>query len=123
MHSQRLSASLLAIFLASAPALAEPATSEGAKALGESFATYFGQSALDRGLIAVTPQGEDYKVAFDLQRVVDGFAPPAEFALRIGTLSFLTAPMPGGTWKVKADSFPEISWHFSTPKGDGSGTV
>ena len=62
--------------LAPPPAFAESATSEGAKALAQSLAPYFGQSAFDRGLITVAPKGEAYELSFDLQGIVDGFGLP-----------------------------------------------
>jgi hypothetical protein len=122
MRAFRWSASILAILLASAPALAEPATQEGAKALGESFAAYFGRTAVDQGIIAVTPQGEDYKVTVDPQRVIDGLGLPAG-SVKLGALSFLTAPQPDGTWKVGMDGFPSVDVHVATPEGEVGGSL
>src|SRR5437879_3901387 len=122
MYRRRLSASIFALLLANAPAFAEPATSEGAKALGESFATYFGHSAVEQGIIAVAPQGDDYKVTVDLQRVVDGLGIPGG-GLKLDAMSFLTTPQQGGTWKVAADAFPNASLHLSIPDGDYEGSL
>jgi len=119
---QSLQASFLVLLLAGAPALAEPATSEGAKALAESFATYFGQSALDKGIINVAPQGEDYKVTVDLQKLVDGQGLPPGDSVQIGAVSFLTSPQQGGAWKVAMSSFPSVSAHLSSPDGDVAGS-
>ncbi|MFI5012519.1 MAG: DUF2125 domain-containing protein [Hyphomicrobiales bacterium] len=121
MRALRWSASVLALLLATAPALAETATSDGAKALGQSFAAYFGQSAIDRGIISVLPKGDDYEVTFDLQRVVDGFNLPAG-SLRIGSFAMLTTPQLDGTWKVKSDGFPNVAVRVPSPKGEISGS-
>jgi hypothetical protein len=122
MRRLSIKASVLAFLLASAPAFAEPATPEGAKALGQSFAAYFGQSSLEQGIIAVAPQGDDYKVTIDLQRVIDMVGLPAG-SVTLAPLSFLTAPQPGGTWKVGADGFPNLGFRMSTPDGDYSGSL
>ncbi len=106
--------------LAPPPAFAESATSEGAKALAQSLAPYFGQSAFDRGLITVAPKGEAYELSFDLQGIVDGFGLPLpKDAVRIGRYSLLVAPFPDGTWKVMtSDNFPKIDIKVPTPQGD-----
>jgi hypothetical protein len=115
-------ASILPFLLASVPALAEPATPDGAKALGQSFAAYFGRPAIDQGIIAVAPQGEDYKVTVDLQRVIDGLgAPPG--SIKLDALAFLTSPQQGGTWKVSANGFPNGSLHLTLPDGEYSGSL
>jgi hypothetical protein len=122
MYRRRLSASIFALLLASAPAFAEPATSEGAKTLGESFAAYFGRSAVEQGIIAVTPQGDDYKVSIDLQRAIDGLGIPGG-GIKLDAFSFLTTPQQGGAWKVAADAFPNASLHLSIPDGDYDGSL
>ena len=105
--------------LAPPPAFAESATSEGAKALAQSLAPYFGQSAFDRGLISVAPKGEAYELSFDLQGIVDGFGLPLpKDAVRIGRYSFLVAPLPDGTWKVSSDNFPKVDIKAPTSQGD-----
>src|SRR5260370_18368641 len=119
MNAPRLTASVLAMLLATAPALAETATPDGAKALDESFAAYFGQSAIDRGLITVMPQGDAYLVNFDLQRVADGFNVPG-VSLRVGSWSCLTAQLPDGTWSVKSDNFPHIAFRAPVQRGDAA---
>ncbi|MBV9590473.1 MAG: hypothetical protein JO310_12805, partial [Hyphomicrobiales bacterium] len=116
---------LLAAFLVGAaatlgprPALAESATSEGAKALAQSLIPYFGQSAFDRGLMSVTPKGEAYEVRFDLQGIVDGFGLP-KGVLQIDTLSLLAAPLPDGNWKISCDNFPKFVFGVPMPpRGD-----
>ena len=122
MRRHFFEASLFALLVASTPALAEPATGDGAKAIAQGFAAYFGRSAIDQGIIAVTPQGEDYKVAVDLQHVIDGLGIPAG-SVKLAPFSFLTTPQQGGTWKVAATSFPSIGLSFSTPEGQYGGTV
>ena len=105
--------------LAPPPAFAESATSEGAKALAQSLAPYFGQSAFDRGLITIAPKGEAYELNFDLQGIVDGFGLPLpKDAVRIGRYSLLVAPLPDGSWKVTSDNFLKVDIKGPTPQGD-----
>ena len=105
--------------LAPPPAFAESATSEGAKALAQSLAPYFGQSAFDHGLITIAPKGEAYELNFDLQGIVDGFGLPLpKDAVRIGRYSLLVAPLPDGSWKVTSDNFPKVDIKGPTPQGD-----
>jgi hypothetical protein len=122
MRRHYLSASLFALLVAATPVRAQPATSEGAKALAESFALYFGHGALDQGIIAVTPQGEDYKVVIDLQKAVDQLGLPPGTAT-LGAMSILTTPQPGDKWKVAMDGFPNLALHMSTPDGDVTGSL
>jgi hypothetical protein len=125
MSMQLSRAALLAAFLLGAvamlsppSALAEGATSEGAKALAQSLTPYFGQSAFDRGLITVKPKGEAYDLGFDLQGIVDGFGLPKGI-LQIDALSLRAAPLPDGTWKVDCDNFPKLVFGVPmSPKGD-----
>ncbi len=114
--------SLLALVVASAPALAAPATGDGAKALAQSFAAYFGRTSVDQGIIAVAPQGDDYKVTVDIQHVLDGLGLPAG-SVKVDAFSFLTTPQAGGTWKVVANAFPNVNVHMAMPDGEYGGSV
>ncbi|MBW0004644.1 MAG: hypothetical protein JO216_14265 [Hyphomicrobiales bacterium] len=108
--------------LSSPPAYAENATSEGAKALAQSLKPYLGQSAFDRGLIAVTPKGEAYELRFDLQRILDGFGLP-KGVVEMDAFSCLVAPLPEGRWKVSFDSYPNFTIRGPSPLGDGDDMV
>jgi hypothetical protein len=130
MSLQRFRAAFLAALLvgsvptlASLPALAESATSEGAKALTQSLALYFGQSAFDHGLITVAPKGEAYELSFDLQGIVDGFGLPLpKDAVRIGRYSLLVAPVAGRHLEGQFRQFSEGRYQGSDPAG-GYGRV
>lgn len=108
--------------LAPPPAFAESATSEGAKALAQSLAPYFGQFAFDRGLITVTPKSEAYELSFDLQGIVEGFGLPKGVA-QVGSYSLLVAPLPDGTWNVSSDNFPKVDIKAPTSQGDMAATL
>ncbi|SDR56821.1 hypothetical protein SAMN05519103_05488 [Rhizobiales bacterium GAS113] len=117
MYARRLLAAAALSALATVPALADTATGEGAKALGGSLAAYFGQSVLDRGIVAVAPKGEAYEVTLDAQPALDALK-LAPDSLRIGRWSFLVAPAADGKWKVNSESFPNISLHLLLPQGE-----
>ncbi|MBV9741257.1 MAG: hypothetical protein JOZ30_16585 [Hyphomicrobiales bacterium] len=104
------------------PAWAEIATSEGAKALVQSLAPYFGQSGFDRGLITVTPKGEAYELRFDLQGMVEGFGVPKGF-VEVDAFPLLAAPLPGGTWKLTSDRYPKLTLRVPSPLGGGDDVV
>ncbi|MBV9752036.1 MAG: hypothetical protein JO188_05920 [Hyphomicrobiales bacterium] len=129
MSLQSSRAVLLAAFLMGAaatlgprPALAESATSEGAKTLAQSLIPYFGQSAFDHGLITVTPKGEAYELRFDLQGIVDGFGVPKGI-VEIDAFSYLVAPLPEGRWKVSLDSYPNFIVRVPNLQGGGDDVV
>ncbi|MBV9053315.1 MAG: hypothetical protein JO196_13010, partial [Hyphomicrobiales bacterium] len=129
MFLQSSRAVLLAAFLVGAaatlgprPALAESATSEGAKALAQSLIPYFGQSAFDHNLITVTPKGGAYELRFDLQGIVDGFGVPKGI-VEIDAFSYLVAPLPEGRWKVSLDSYPNFTVCVPNLQGGGDDVV
>jgi hypothetical protein len=57
-------ATALASLVAAAPAHAAPATPEGAKAIADSFAHYYGRKLIDKGITTIAPDGDHYNVTF-----------------------------------------------------------
>ena len=62
-----LAAACLALATA---AQADPATPEGAKAIADAYAAYLSPAALEKGFVTVKPDGEDYVVAFDMEKAL-----------------------------------------------------
>ena len=106
---------------ASCAGLAAPATSEGAKAIEQGYADYFSKAVIDKGIVSVAPDGEDYVVAWDLQKALDLAGPP-EGALRIERFSYTLTPTGEGAWTIKADRFPSLAFDVPTDKGKATGT-
>ena len=114
--------SMLAFTLAASPGWAAPATSDGAKAIAQGYAEWFSQAVVDKGLVSVTPQGDDYLVAWDLQRIVD-LTKPAPDAVKVDKFSYVLTPTGDDAWTVKTDHFPSIAFNVATEKGKVAGTV
>jgi hypothetical protein len=121
MHARWTFPGLL-LLAASWPALAEPATQEGAKAIAQSYADYFSRAVVDKGIVAVTPSGEDYVVSWDLQKALDLTGAP-KGALRIERFSYTLSPGEGDAWRVRADRFPDIAFEAPTDKGRVTGAL
>src|ERR1700722_13359100 len=71
MRARQLAASAVFIIAATVPAFADPVTSEGAKALSDDLAAYFGHEAFNRGILAVVPQGDAFQISFDPNPFLD----------------------------------------------------
>jgi hypothetical protein len=112
----------LLLALAASPGSAAPATDEGAKAIAQGYAAWFSQAVVDKQLVVVAPQGDDYLVAWDVQKIIDLAKPPPD-SLKIDKLSYLLTPAGEDAWKVSAEHFPSIVFNVPTDKGRVSGTI
>jgi hypothetical protein len=115
------SATLLLIATVTSP-LAAHAASQGAQAIEQGYVDYFGKAVVDKGIVSVAPDGEDYIVTWDLQKAFD-LAGAQKGALRIGRFSYRLTPEGGGAWKATADSFPSLAFDTPTDKGRMSGAL
>jgi hypothetical protein len=120
MRIRRLLPALLAIAAAS-PASASPATSDGARLLEQGYADYLTRAVIDKGVVTVTPDGDDYVVAWDLEKgiVLLGADPGA---LKAGRFSYRLTPTGDGAWRLAADGFPTLSIDAPTDPGRMTGT-
>ncbi len=122
MRWQRPFTAIGALVLSGGGALAEPATPEGAKAIEHGYAAYFGQAAVDEGIVSVEPQGEGYLVTWNLQKALDAVDAPKD-AFQIDNFTYLVTPGANGTWTHKADHLPQIAFDVPTEKGQAKGVV
>ena len=120
MRLPRLLPALAAIAAAS-PALASPATSDGARQLEQGYADYLTRAVVDKGVVSVTPDGDDYVVAWDLEKgiVLLGADPGA---LKAARFSYRLTPTGDGAWRLAADGFPTLSIDAPTDAGRMTGT-
>ena len=102
-------------------ARAAPATTEGAKAIEQDYIDYFSRAVVDKGIVTVTPSGEDYVVSWNLQKTID-LADNPEISVRVDPLVYKLTPRDGG-WTVKADHLPSLTIGLTTDKGRMNGTV
>lgn len=108
--------------LAAASASAEPATPEGAKALAQSYAAYLSPKALEKGIVTVTPDGDDYAVSWDVEKALAALgARPG--AVRMAPFVYRVAPTPGGGWLARASALPGLTIAPSQEGGRDGGTV
>ena len=114
--------SVFASICASSAACAAPATSDGAKAIEQRYVEYFSKGVVDRGILAVTPSGDDYLVTWDLQKALE-LADPSQGALRIDRFAYTLTPKGDGGWTVKADRLPNLAFDAPTDKGHMTGAL
>jgi hypothetical protein len=120
MRIRRLLPALL-IIAAASPAMASSATSDGARRLEQSYADYLTRAVIDKGVVSVTPDGDDYVVAWDLEKgiVLLGADPGA---LKAARFSYRLTPTGDGAWRLAADGFPTLSIDAPTDAGRMTGT-
>ena len=99
----------LAAFLMAAPALADSATPEGAKAVLDRYAAIIGQETIDKGVLAVKPDGEAYLVTWDFGAIIPKPEKPDEPSVAIAPFTYRETPKGDGAYAWHADSLPEIS--------------
>jgi hypothetical protein len=111
----------LLVIAATWPALASPATPDGARRLEQIYADYLTRAVVDKGVVSVTPDGDDYVVAWDLEKgiVLLGADPGA---LKAARFSYRLTPTDDGAWRFAADGFPAISIDAPTDAGRMTGT-
>lgn len=99
-------------FAQAAPAV----TPEGARQLTQALATYLSQAAVDSGVLAVEPQGQDYKITIAPQKAIDAIKSPDHTA-SVDPVTVLVRPSADGTWAVSTKSFPGFSYSSKGPDG------
>ena len=111
----------LLILAAASPAMASPATSDGARQLEQRYADYLTHAVVDKGVVSVTPDGDDYVVAWDLEKgiVLLGADPGS---LKAARFSYRLTPTGDGAWRLAADGFPTLSIDAPTDAGRMTGT-
>jgi hypothetical protein len=111
----------LLIVAATSPAWASPATSDGARSLEQSYADYLSKAVVDKGVVSVTPDGDDYVVAWDLEKGLTLLgADPG--ALKAARFSYRLTPTGDGAWRLAADAFPTMTIDAPTDAGRMTGT-
>jgi hypothetical protein len=108
-------AAVLVLFGAGSAA-ADPATPERAKEIESLYAAYFSQAVIDKGVVVIAPQGEDYLVTWDLQKAIAAAGGP-EDAVKMAPLVYRMTPTVGGGWITKASGLPTLT--IGPPGQDG----
>jgi len=111
----------LVLFVAVSPAFASPASPDGVRQLEDAYAAYFTRAVIDKGVVTVTPDGDDYVVAWDLEKGIallgadPGMAKAARFSYRL-------TPTADGAWRLLADAFPTLTIDAPADAGRMTGT-
>ena len=93
--------------LGALPSAADPATADGAKAIAATYAAYFGPEVIARGVVSVTPDGDDYVVSWDLGKAIAALDAPAP--VEVAPLVYRITPTLDGGWLARAASLPSLS--------------
>jgi hypothetical protein len=103
-----LRALLPILFIAIAtPAAAQSVDATGATRLGETLAHYVGTGALEKGIVKVAPDGEAYRIDFDLNRIASLFPPQDTFKYELSPYGLRVMPLADGTWQVDGALSPD----------------
>ena len=121
MRARSLIQALLLAAVAS-PAAASQATTEGARQLAQSYADYVSRAAIDKGVVSVTPDGDGYVVAWDLQKAM-ALIDSATGALAMQPFAYRLTPVGDGAWRLEAQSFPSVAFDAPTDQGRFSGML
>ncbi|MEW9304913.1 hypothetical protein [Labrys neptuniae] len=91
-----------------APALAEPATAEGARKLTETFQSYIGSVPFEKGFITIAPKDDGYDVtlSFDGSKLDNAKGKGVGEVARINPYVVRLTPQPDGKWAVKSGPAP-----------------
>jgi len=89
--------------------------------LEQSYADYLTHAVIDKGVVSVTPDGDDYVVAWDLEKGIALLgADPG--ALKAARFSYRLTPTDDGAWRLAADGCPTVSIDAPTDAGRMTGT-
>jgi hypothetical protein len=95
----------------------KPATPEGADELKALFAKFW--PAAEAGaspLVAVTPEGSDYRITADLS-ALNGLLKEAGASYDPATLVYKATEQDDGKWRISTDSLPRIVFHSKETNG------
>ncbi|MBP0579145.1 hypothetical protein J8I29_07500 [Labrys sp. LIt4] len=96
-----------------APALAEPATAEGARKLTETFQSYIGPVPFEKGFITIAPKDDGYDVtlSFDGSKLDEAKGKGVAEVLRMNPYVVRLTPQSDGNWAVKSGPAPiAMAW-------------
>jgi hypothetical protein len=112
---------LAAMAFPGASAWAEPATAEGARSLEEAYAAYFSRAVIDRAIVTIAPDNDEYIVTWALQKVAD--LSGLHNGIKIDNLSYQVVPGQAGAWTVRGVTFPRVTFDLPTPNGRTTGAL
>jgi len=112
----------MALIAATSTALADEATSEGARDVEGAYAAYFGRRAISDGVIKAEPDGEAYVISWDLAKAASLLGAPAD-ALKMDPFTYRLTSEDDDGWSWSSLAFPRISLKISNDKGPVSADI
>lgn len=106
--------SVALIGLVSPPAMAEPATEQGAKAIREEIARYLGPKVIEKGIVTVKPHGDSYDLVYDLSSSKLGL-PADGTQFSFGPYTTRLTPQEGGKY-VLEQTAPSLDFVYKSGK-------
>ncbi len=105
------------LVLSATPAFAQAVDPNGADALKANLARYLGTTVFDEGVVAITPDGDAYKVEVEFDKLVSLF--PAQDVLKLDVEPYILRlkPRPDATWDVSGGFAPDGKVEIKTETG------
>lgn len=129
LSSAGMGCAMLLALAGAVPALAEPATAEGARKLTETLQSYVGPVPFEKGFIAIAPKGDGYDVtlSFDGSKLDDGKSGDGKGVgevARINPYVVRLTPQGDGRWAVKSGPAPiAVAWSRQWKESPETGSL
>ncbi len=108
---------IVSVLALGVPAFGQTVDSQGASRLTEALSRYVTSDAFGKGVLAVTVDGDAYKITVDFTALA-ALMPKQDLAkFEIGAYSFKVKPRGDGKWDVAGDLIPNGSFEANGPDG------
>ena len=108
------------ILALNAPAFGQTVDSQGAAELSQNLSRYVGAQAVEKGIVAVSAEGDAYRVAIDFKPLVELLPKQEVLKFDFAPLAFVVKPRGDGGWDVSSDFSMSGSFEVSGPQGPQS---
>lgn len=112
----RMIAFLGILILGASAAPAVTIDDQGAQAIRDALAAYFGRTVFDETILSITPQGDAYRIAFDWNAAVAAVSVPG-LSLQAEPWVMRAAPAADGAWDLSTDGAPAFAVNWTGPTG------
>jgi len=111
---------VVAVLTLASPAAAQSVDATGASQLTEDLKRYLGQTAFEKGIVAVALDGDAYKITFAINALSTILPENAKATLNFDSYEIRVKPRSDGSWDVAGPLLPNGSAAFETPQGPQS---
>lgn len=99
------------------PVFAQTVDAEGADELAATLSKYFGKTAIEKKIINVVPEVDNYRITFSTAKLLESLPKQDYIKGDFGEYSLLTKPLADGSWNVTSSTMPRGSVEMVTPTG------